>query len=337
MLTPLSRATDGERGIVGTEVEPKETTSGLDKWASEAADKISASFEDDKSEIKPASLDDGISAAMAVGEEDDDDRKSFARSREYRAELRARYGKEVDLGALVEKFIRQEDDFRKDPVGAADRLAGEYLQRPYAARYNKPETKKNLSDLPQGQRLGAILDDALDGAEAADFKMTAKQRALIREKFNGMPFDEVLKIVTAADRDLHDDPIGAAARIAASYGVPVTQSQHQNVEYQGRVNQVADGLGHLYKSGQLPRLAELSGHIGQVLQNPQFQHTPDLENNLRRAYRIAEIQAGERAATDSLAKAKAAQGVRSSGTMPNYSVSSDSGSKLDRIIGSALG
>lgn len=331
MLTPLSRATDADLHIVGNEVESKDTSSTLDKHVSSAFDKH---YSDDD-EVKSAPLDDGISAAQAVADEDVEERKSFTRSKEHREELRARYGKDVDLGALVEKFIRQEAEFRKDPLGAADRLAAEYLQRPYAARYAKPEAKKNLGDLPQGQRLGAILDDALDGLEASDLKMTAKQRALIREKFDGMPFDKVLEIVTAADRDLHNDPIGAAARIAASYGVPVMQSQHQNVEQQARVNHVESGMKQLYQSGQLPRLAELSGDIGRVLQNPQFQHTPDLENNLRRAYRIAEIQSSERSQSDGLAKARAAQGVRSSGTAPGYS-HADGGSNLDRLISGAM-
>jgi hypothetical protein len=339
MFTPLSlaesqadAARENDSGVVPlSEYRPdaseRETSDKLGKYLDGVMDRH---FSDRDDTPKFKNLDEGISAAIDAAEEVGREREAVDGCDEYWTELHARHGADLNRADLVERFIEADRMLRANPRRGADWLANAYLQgKPYPKSADRKDDNKG----PQS-KLDAAITAALDKSAAGDnIKIKPEQLAYIRKHF-GCDFREFMRITTAADRDLHNNPLDAAVRIAASYGMPVTAMQEQEAQ---ELSNVRTWLGHLETTGQLPRLGELAPAIEQVLNHPNFRRSGDINDNLARAYAFAEYGMKHWPARSSnaaaVAKAKAASSPRSRGTAPNGSARAGG---IDAAIVSAL-
>jgi hypothetical protein len=186
-----------------------------------------------KSERK--SMDTLISEGLDRHEAAQDEKDSFAASRESRRELQERYASQGgEFSKTLDNFIDVARQFKADPQGTGLRAAEAYMRAsPYALKPHEPKAKPEAFFVDgkryNGNVLDSIIEDAMDNAsnEKKDFEATPAQRAALKELFPGKTFAEALATVAKIDRDLHIDPLGTAATLAAQFGMPVTPQQQQ--------------------------------------------------------------------------------------------------------------
>jgi hypothetical protein len=295
------------------------------------------------------SLDDLITSGLERQEADQEEREAFKRSREHRDELRSRYGKSVSLGEVLKSFAALDEGFQKDPVGTADRLTSFYLTRPYGEidrNVQKNGSRVETKDQHPWRRMDAIISDAqttsADATDDDDLEATAEVRALLKKKYPELSFDQLVERVAQVDRDLHRDPVGAAARLAASYGAVVTETQHAAVQHAALAQQqeraIAADVVRLAQSGKFPHLDKLADDVVAVLQHQDFVRTPNLHENLHRAYYVALARQAEAARAARVEKAERASPVRTSPMQPGGSGAPGHAGdgNLSALIGKAL-
>jgi hypothetical protein len=227
----------------------------------------------------------------------------FHQSRTWRDALTERYDRRVAIGDLLDTFADWHACLKTDPKAAADAIASAYLEQspyalPAAARTTgKPGVPADVAasalEAP-GQKLNRILEAAIDrhhgkrNDEPEALVGSARHRAALKEMFPGMTYAEACRRVVTLDGDLHRDPLGTAARLAASYGLPLTTSQQAATEQRQRG--VSDAQRIVAEGAQrMPDLAALQEEVVAVLSRPDFVHGPDMQQNLVRAHRIAHL------------------------------------------------
>ena len=181
-----------------------------------------------------------------------------------------------------------------NPHMAADQLASMYLQSaPYAINDDPPPAKEAPADEHPSRKLDRILESAIDkklngDPDQQEFKASAKQRAALKAMFPGLSFADAMRSLVKFDGDMHRDPLTTAARMGASYGMPVTAGQH--IAVQADYERTAPVVQMVEQTAQhLPNYAEYQEDMIRVLGRPDFVRSPDMQQDLLRAYRIVEI------------------------------------------------
>ncbi len=238
-----------------------------------------------------------------------EERASFDRSRPHREELTGRYG---DGGAktAIESFVHWDRELRENPHGAADALASHYLrQPPNLLKTKEPEKAETApEDWHEDGKIQWALDNdvkrawqtaAREKAENDEYERTREHAQLLRQQFPHLSFADALERITQIDRDLLTDPVGAAARLGASYGMPVTHGQVQAVEHQAQQQQRLGNAQAVYEQAiqtnafpglELPHVEEA---VVNILHDPAFPRSHsgdpslDLQYDLRNAHDLA--------------------------------------------------
>jgi hypothetical protein len=265
----------------------------LDAVVSKALEHIP---DDDAPPPPRKSLDETISEGLDRQEAAHAEEESFKASREARDELNSRYGSQGDLATTIDQYIAWAKYFKESPQEAGQKFAESYLRAsPYALKDHQPKQKVEPYIDPGGKRYsGRVLDDVLSNAidkassEKKDFVATAAQREALKQIFPGKTFDEALRTIVKIDRDAYADPLGTAATIAASFGLPVTPSQvarHNKLEHLG--NQIDQALP------TMPGLEHpaIQQQVLDVLARPDFFRSGDHIADLRRAHAVTQKMA----------------------------------------------
>lgn len=223
----------------------------------------------------------------------------FRQSKEWRDTLDRRYAGRIAIGDLLDTFADWHEKLKMDPRAAADAIAAAYLEQPPyvlpgATGSNQSGTRSAAAAETPEQKLNGILTAAIDrhhgkgDGEQKAFMASARHRGALKEMFPGMTYAEACRRVVMLDGDLHRDPIGTAARLAATYHMPVTSSQQLVAEQRDVL--VNDAQSVVAAAAEnLPDLAELENDVVAVLGRPDFIHGPDIQENLSRAYRVAQL------------------------------------------------
>ena len=188
----------------------------------------------------------------------------FHASQESRETLRHRYKGQVSVEQLLENATDWHHYMTANPHMAADQLASAYLQAaPYAINDDPPPKKAEApADEHRWRSLDRILEDAWDKRQNGDpnqqeFKASAKQRAALKAMFPGMSFADAMRSLVKFDGDMHRDPLATAARMGASYGMPITAGQH--VAAQADYERTAPVVQMVEHTAQyLPNYADIS-------------------------------------------------------------------------------
>ena len=244
--------------------------------------------------------DDDVRSAIAEVGDTRSDREAFDRSRENREELAWRYP-DTKVGDLIKRFSGLHDDFKRDPMQAADHLARHYLAQP--ARFSKPKAREAeqppayLDEYGRQEWLRdqdareAFRNAGHDRAENDAFKATAEDRAFLKKAFPQLTFDQAIERITSLDADLTADPLGASAKLAATFGAPITQMHHDEIRHVGEAQQsvlrMQEGLDRVVSSGKLPGIENMMDAVADVLEGPSFQRSGDAGVDLEAAYRVA--------------------------------------------------
>jgi hypothetical protein len=228
----------------------------------------------------------------------------FHQSREWRDVLDRRYGGRYGIGEVLDAFADWHEAFKTDPRRAFDALASAYLDQPAyvlpaAEHRGHAESPAKAEDTSAAQTLDGVLAAAIDrhhgksDGEQPVFAASARHRTALKEMFPGMSYAEACRRVVTLDGDLHRDPIGTAARLAATYGMPVTSAQHALAEQ--RNVQMGETQQMIAAAAELtPELAEMEDELVTVLGRPEFVHGPDVQDNLFRARHVVQLARQER-------------------------------------------
>lgn len=244
-------------------------------------------------------LDRALKVAVDQRAEQEAESADFLQSREWRDALDQRYGGRVAIGDLLESFAQWHEQLKENPRDAADAIAATYLaQSQYALPDGNGRSGRNgpsgeaKSESPK-RTLNVILDDAIDrhhgkgDGEGAAFAASAPHRAALKAMFPGITYAEACRRVVKLDGDLHRDPIGTAARLGAAYGMSVMPSQQAaTAQREALAGDAQDMIAATAE--HLPGLSDIEDDVVAVLQSPEFLHGPDMQQNLLRAYRIAQ-------------------------------------------------
>lgn len=241
---------------------------------------------------REAGLEKVLRAREAVLAERETDSQDFHHAKEWRETLRHRYGGKVSLENVLENAVSWHQALVANPHLAADQLASNYLQNsPYAANLDDPPKKAAPADEHPNVKLSRIIEDAIDGKHHGDqreFKATAKQRAALKSMFPGMAFKDAMKSLIQFDRDMHVDPLTTAARMGAAYGMPVTAGQ--TAAFQARYEYQKPAWDAIEATvSYMPRYQEFEEDMIRVIGRKDFVRTPDMQQDLLRAYRIVEL------------------------------------------------
>jgi hypothetical protein len=216
-------------------------------------------------------LDGALKAAVDRRASQETESADFRQSREWREALDKRYDGRVAIGDLLEAFAHWHERLKENPRGRRRhglRLSRE--QAPYALpddaeRASKPGTPAGVQEANPDQRLNGILAAAIDrhqgkgDGEQQAFAASARHRAALKEMFPGISYAEACRRVVNLDGDLHRDPIGTAARMAATYGLPMIPSQEVGLEQRG----ASAGDAQQAIAATAERLPDFGGHGGQ--------------------------------------------------------------------------
>lgn len=226
-----------------------------------------ASIELDEPAPREAGLEAKLRAAEGKLAARETDSQDFHDAQEFRDELQSRYGGHVTLESFMGNTVHWIKQLRDNPY-RAEELAAAYLETdPYIVRDGKEVESKSDADLTPGQKLNQILDDSIDkhmgkgDRHKSEFRATAQLRAEMKEIFPDLTFKEAMREALKADADLRKDALGTAARLAASFGMPVTPRQKEHHQITGTVAQVA---------ATLPAFDNLSPQIASIVQAPEF-------------------------------------------------------------------
>ncbi|MBR0901207.1 hypothetical protein [Bradyrhizobium liaoningense] len=340
-VIPLSRADRDEQSSAPETAKPgRFDDSAFDKIASAAIDEQERDLERRRQTGSHGSLDDAITAALDGNDAADSDRDAFDRSSDNRQELREKFPG-IDLGKLLQTFTEFDSAARQNPQAGAEWLLTTYAAMPYGQgrdTSSKPGTTKDGAP-DYRSAVDRAIDAAFDGvdrrkADQSEFTATAEQRAALKRAYPHLSFDKAVEAIARIDRDMRADPAATAARVAAAYGAPVTETQHQQAAQrqvqEQRATELIPMLDHYAK--YIPDLAELTDDIVKVLQHPEFKRLDDPQQNLLRAHRIAQLQRDERQRAADVAKAEAAVSPKGN-TAPRTGSGSQS---LDDIVSDAI-
>lgn len=244
-------------------------------------------------------LDRALKAAVDRRASQETESADFRESKEWRDALHERYDGRVAIGDLLDQFADWHESLKANPRAAADALASAYLEQPaYAlpdpAALEKRGTPPDIKDGGPDRKLDSILAAMIDrhhgkgDGEQQAFGASARHRAVLKEMFPGMTYAEACRRVVMLDGDLHRDPIATAARLAATYRMPATSSQHIAVE---RRDAMASDAQRVIASTaeNWPGLADMENELVTVLNRPDFMHGPDMQENLLRAHRVVQL------------------------------------------------
>jgi hypothetical protein len=290
-------------GSAADEVLLDEPVSDGDSWRD-----VKAKLDDPETEAKrgPTSeLDRALKVAVDHRASQETESADFRQSREWRDELSRRYHGRIAIGDLLDTFADWHERLKRHPRAAADAIAAVYLEQ---AAYALPDDVGTPNELGRpasvdgesaDQKLNGILTAAIDrhhgkgDGEQATFAASARHRAALKEMFPGMTYAEACRRVVKLDRDLHRDPIGTAARLAATYRMPVTAAQQ--VVGEQRIAVANDAQQMIVATTEhLPELGNLQDDVIAVLERPEFMHGPDMQQNLLRAHHVAQVARRER-------------------------------------------
>jgi len=297
MLIPLSIAeaqADAGRGdgIVpfgaGTEtVSPKQTSdTALDKYVGEAMERSFAHLDDEKP-AKRKSLDTLLTEGRERNEARETEEREFEASKPSRDYLRGRYP-QGDLGKTCENILTWLQALQENPHRATDELATCYLLDGSRLDQRTKQGKAADPDEHPRLRLDRILDDAIEGTDRKEREVSAQQLEKLKRFFPGLSTSEILGRIETMDRDLCADPIKAAESLRIMSGVPATQTMHEAARLQTEYVNLTNWVGQVAASGALPRLEELAPNIVQILGRPDFVRSGDPNNDLGRAYSVAQ-------------------------------------------------
>jgi hypothetical protein len=230
------------------------------------------------------------------------DQEAWTKSREARAELDTRYrGFGGDTGKTLDLFLQMADALKADPLGSAQEIARAYLK---ASRYNldteQPKAEAKKADDPIDPRTGQpysrrkVLDRVIEGAiesatsERETFEATAKQRARLKELWPNLSFDQAMDRIRQVDRNLHKDPLSAAAELGAAFGMPVLPADQATQEAKHVERVRADHEVNVAAS-RLPGMndRQLRQEMATIVADNRFQMSGDTQVDLQNAYHIA--------------------------------------------------
>lgn len=277
--------------------------------------------------------------ARSRSEEEED----WNASRDVREELMSKYS-DVKTGDLLQTFAQWHEAYKRDPVTAADHFARSYASRGPVV----PKPRQKHDDTPPagldeiGKRnwhrdndVRKALREAADhAADRSEFKASAKERALIKQAFPGMTFNEVMTSLAGVDEAMQSNPHLVARKLAHMYGAPSTEGEvvdrHQAAVYQQQAAGLAQWIGQVEQSGALPALdhPKVQSAVVNVLEhmNANGLRTGSIEHDLFAAYQhaIAGLQTELQAEQDKAAAEKAQRASRSiSGSSSTDVVESD--------------
>jgi hypothetical protein len=203
----------------------------------------------------------------------------------------------------VRAVINLVDRFKADPYAG-----GEALIRSYALTLDtqkpEPEPKKPSPTFHETEwraaehrrhndKLDSILSDAIDNAtkNREEWETTAEERKALKERLPHLSFDEAMSQVLALDTALRTDPVGAThrLRLAQVFGLPATAAQRQEHaafssfyrQTEGMVDRVANQLGA--DDARMGRMTE-------IVQDPKFVRSNNMQNDMVRAYQVTVAQ-----------------------------------------------
>ena len=201
---------------------------------------------------------------------------AWENSREHRETLKDRYPN-VSLKDLFGSYEKLDENMRGNPRVAAEHLARHYLSQPPRFGSDKAAAQKQ---------------EGVRGSIEQGFRDAEDKEALAEaiEK-HGPRLDFLLQRIVEADTALSDDPLGAAARIAAAYGVPVTPEHHQEIAQDSLREQhiaaISGQIDQLINSGRFPEFDSVADRIADILEDKRHQSTGDHWADLERAYQLA--------------------------------------------------
>ena len=150
--------------------------------------------------------------------------------------MKSRYGSEGDIGQTIDAFVKWGHYFKQDPQAAGNALAESYLRASKYSFNEQPDDKATKAEAyvdGHGRRhSGKVLDEVIQGAidsagEREEFVATTAQRQALKELFPALTFDQALRKIVQIDRDAFRDPLATGAIVAAAFGNPVTEPQHE--------------------------------------------------------------------------------------------------------------
>jgi hypothetical protein len=235
-------------------------------------------------------------------------------SREHRQSLRQRYPG-AKLGELFERFENWDAQFRRDPVAAREALMSAYLQ--IAPHYfEKVEEKEEESGLR-----GSLARASADQRDLEELQPFI-------DKY-GRNFSAVLRHLHDIDRDMIADPTGVSARLAATFGAPVTATQQAQYERravqerhrQQEIQNVTRGLELVIQHNVIPGMEDPAfvERIVEVLESGELPRTKDRFADLRAAADMARARQ-KKPADDADQRKRLDRGSRSIHGSPSTSI-----------------
>lgn len=253
---------------------------------------------------RPSDLDRALKLAVDRRAGQEVESADFHQSRQWRTELDRRYDGRVAIGDVLDSFADWHERLKQDPKRAAEAIASAYLaEAPYAVlqdvrQSGKPAQADRADGAVSDQKLDGVLTAAIDqhhgkgDGEQKAFVASARHRAALKEMFPGMSYAEACRRMVALDGDLHRDPMGAAGRLAATYGMVVMPAQQVVADERNVL--MGDAQQMIAATGpHMPDLVDLQDEVITVLGRPDFVHGPDMQENLVRAHRIAQAARDE--------------------------------------------
>jgi hypothetical protein len=208
-------------------------------------------------------------------------RSDFGRSRETRNEMARRHDA-ASIGQILDTFKGLAERLTANPAVAANELADTYLKMPPLL----PAEEKVAPDKDEHpwKKLDRLVSDSID--DAKEFTATKEQREWLT-RVTGKPFDQALAQLMEWDSALRADPYGAALKIAANFGAPVSPIAQLQEQQQAQFVNNVQAVAQRYE----PHLPGISGQMQPamvaVLHHPYFEHGPNPEVNMLRAYQTA--------------------------------------------------
>lgn len=266
------------------------------------------------------SIRDTVASAFESTKAESAVREDFDGASDTRRDVEVRVGNKAH--AAVQDFLHFDDVAQRDPAGAAQRLAENYMRlAPHADLKPRPRDygSNALNDLtmyPEGsthrrvqEGFRAAKDKAADDGE---FTESAETRAAFAKRFPDLTYGQALQRLKDHDEALRQNPLAAAAKIAAVYGMPVTPHQHGMAAVAAtrsqHVDQAQGMIDQVISSGVLPGLEhpEVQRAVGKVLDDPRFQRTGDAFTDLVAAYTDAREWLAEQRGQDHAQNARRA-------------------------------
>ena len=236
-------------------------------------------------------LDKLIERGLEKYETEKEDRAAFEKSREARQELDARYAKfGGNTAKTLDLFLNMAEQLQANPQGAAQQIAESYLKASRYALDLTPEKKERpQAEIVNGERntnkvLDHILEQSIEaGNDRETFEATKDQRARLKQLWPDLDFSQAMERIRQVDRNLHKDPLAAAAELGAAFGMPVLPHQ---VEAAQERHQADATVAHAAR--RLPGMQDHNVRLAmaEIIQDPNFVQSGNPQADLQRAYQI---------------------------------------------------